>query len=288
MPLSPTNVERGNFMVVMCLLNGETAPAASTGTQRDADGPLPFDGRSIVLRSRRPALLPYRDPWIVAASRLVFLFYHLVVPKSQVLTLSVPMAHKILLASQQSAMPTAAYVEIQAGQDLQTYETSIVITAQLHGLRWVMHHYRLLSFIVATVLFWAAEITFMILAWLIWGRSTTSTLPQSSVPGGTAPRIIIKTEDRELDEFSDVPRTFPTLSKQSPLKYEPQLNEETPGLRLQDQAIAGVDADDEGDGDKQDMWRGDSGIGTSYSEAGTGSGVKDIRRRSSNRRKHEP
>ncbi|KAM0271102.1 hypothetical protein ACHAQH_009224 [Verticillium albo-atrum] len=287
MPRSPPNLERGNFMIVVYLLNGDIASVSSTEPQRNAEGRVQFDERSIMFESRRSALVPYRDPWVNVASRFVFLLYHLILPESQVMTLSVPMARKILLASQQSGMPTAAYLEIQAGQGLQTYETSIVMTAQLHGLRWAMYHYRLPTFIAATVLFWAAEVAFMMVAWLAWGSSMADSLSPSPHPEVKADgaRVTVKTEEGEFDEFSDVPRTFPTSSKQPPLKYEPHGSERSLGVKSLHHTTTEIEADDEAEEDMREGWRGDSGIGTSYSEAGTGSGGKIIRRRSSNHRK---
>ncbi|KAM0322327.1 hypothetical protein ACHAQA_009617 [Verticillium albo-atrum] len=198
-------MERGNFMVVVYLLSAEPASMTSTKPQQVSESNTDFDQQSILFKSRRPALVPYRDPWVNGASRLLFLFYHLLVPESQVMTLTVPMAHKTRLASHQSAMPTSAYIEIQAGQGLQTYEASITMTAQLHGLRWIMYHYRLLTFVTATTLFWAAEVAFMMAAWLAWGSSTTGG-PNLSLDvdrKAGAARVAIKSEEGQFDELSD-------------------------------------------------------------------------------------
>ncbi|KAL2759498.1 hypothetical protein ACRALDRAFT_1007124, partial [Sodiomyces alcalophilus JCM 7366] len=166
-PQSPTNTDRGNFMVNLHLLG----PGFPSADSESYDAPEPeslLHQRKKLFSSRRPALLPYRDPLVSLASRILLLGYHLLVPESQALDLKVSMGEQVELASQYSDMPVSAYLEIHAGQVLQTYDATIVITAQLRGLRWLMYQYRIPVFILATLLFWAAEIFFMVAVWAIW------------------------------------------------------------------------------------------------------------------------
>lgn len=85
------------------------------------------------------------------------------------------------------------------------------------------------------------------------------------------------------EEMSDTERTFPTMGRQPPLKYESSsghVKSEGEGVLMAEIPLPpGVEADDEDDEtDGDGGWR-DSGIGTSYSDAGAArSGVRKRRR----------
>lgn len=246
-----------------------------------------FDGKGILFSSRRPALVPYQDPLISLASRILFLAYHVLFADSQTCVLTVPMGERVELAKG-SSLPASAYLEIQGGQSIETYHASVTLTAQLRGLRWLMYHYRLPTLTAAILLFWASEVLFMAGAWLAWSGLSGSG-PGSGLGAG---RVVepaslkstgrAKREDGSgADELSDAPRTFPTYGNQAPLRYEPEVKEESQlGPRMEDLAPFGGEADDEEEEDGRGGFRGDSGIGTSYSEGGSSS----VRRRSSHNR----
>ncbi|RAL63781.1 hypothetical protein DID88_003426 [Monilinia fructigena] len=88
--------------------------------------------------------------------------------------------------------------------------------------------------------------------------------------------------------FEDTPRTFPTVRRQMPLVYPPVgiKKEEDEEERILEETVIlplGGDADDEdeeGEGSWQAGRRSDSGLGTSFSEAGIGSLGRVSRRRS--------
>lgn len=83
----------------------------------------------------------------------------------------------------------------------------------------------------------------------------------------------VKKEETDELELSDTPRTFPTYGRQPPLKYEPPKvkEEDVEDYFLEESVIQPLEADDESEdfGGKsgRDSAR-DSGIGTSFSEAG--------------------
>lgn len=95
---------------------------------------------------------------------------------------------------------------------------------------------------------------------------------------GTRIKDEVKTD--EEPDLSDTPRTFPTYGRQTPLRFEPRVKDEedVEGVVLQETDILPLtnEADDEDDEDL--AFRGDSGLGTSYSEGGGRSSV--TRRRS--------
>jgi len=91
-------------------------------------------------------------------------------------------------------------------------------------------------------------------------------------------------EERGTDEepdLSDTPRTFPTYGRQPPLRFVPKVKEEEIDSEdyLVDERDAKAEADDEDEeGGVDPGIKTDSGVGTSFSEAGERSGF--TRRRS--------
>ncbi|EQL04205.1 tubulin-tyrosine ligase [Ophiocordyceps sinensis CO18] len=280
MPRSPANVERGNFMVALHLLASEASAELEADAHVFANVHDQFGAHQVVFSSRRPALVPYMDPMVSVAKRLVLLLYHLLFPSSQVCKMTVILAERLAFPKA-SLLPASAYVEIEAGQDIQIYGAALTMTAQLRGLRWLMFYYRLPTYMAFTVVFWACEVMFMGLAWAVWIAAT-------GVRGATDPRARKGRralggnqvdDEGSKNESSDHPYSFPTYGKQPPLKHEPEVkaeHEEERGRQLVDIPAAGAEADDEDelhddDDDGSYKWRYDSGLGTSYSERGSDS-----------------
>lgn len=280
MPRSLPNVERGNFMISLYLLDSKNSDNLDVSARKFANDRSDFEQSNILFTSRRPALIPYVDPVVSLGSRIIFLLYHLIVPTSQTCVLNVPVAERVTFPTD-SAIPSTAYVEVEAGQGIQIYSASLTMTAQLSGLRWLMFHYRLLTFITFTMLFWVCELGFMVVAWAILssllGTSSSSTELKShrnqrrSTTGGMTDSDGYDEND-DGDDASDYPQQFPTYGKQPPLKHEPDVkDEEEPQQPLHEIPVAGEEADDEEEDAPQD-----SGIGTSYS----GEGSSSVRKRS--------
>ena len=280
MPRSPPNVERGNFMVTLYLLGQEANEKLEADALVFANSHAHFGSQKVVFSSRRPALVPYIDPVVSIAKRLLFLLYHMLVPSSQTCRMTVALAERLAF-SKGTALPASAYVEVEAGQDIQIYQASLTLTAQLRGLRWLMFHYRLTTYLAFTFLFWICEIFFMALAWLVWGA-----VLGSNETGKGRRRASMQTADNEgeMGRFPNHPHAFPTYGKQPPLKHEPEIKEEDDEERsplIPYIAVGGAEADDEeefGEYDESGRKRMyDSGIGTSYSEGTSAS----VRRRAS-------
>ncbi|PNP60358.1 hypothetical protein THARTR1_00382 [Trichoderma harzianum] len=284
MPRSPPNVERGNFMISLYLLDSKISDTLDVSARKFANDRSDFEQSNVLFTSRRPALIPYVDPVVSLASRILFLLYHLIVPTSQTCVLNVPVAERVTFPTD-SAIPSTAYVEVEAGQGIQIYSASLTMTAQLSGLRWLMFHYRLLTFITFTMLFWVCELGFMVVAWAILsallGTSSSSmelkshrNQRRSTTEGMTDSDGYDENDDG--DDASDYPQQFPTYGKQPPLKHEPDVkDEEEPQQPLHEIPIAGEEADDEEE-EGEDKSPRDSGIGTSYS----GEGSSSVRKRS--------
>lgn len=290
LPRSPPNLARGNFMLALHLLDDNNRVPTSVI-------PEPVDvlvGRHVLHSSTRPAIVPYTDPLVSLASRLLFLGYHIVVPAhAETIVLDVPLVERLEFRPG-TMRPTALVVDVQAGQDLQVYSAGVTITAQLSGLRWFMHSWWVTAFVLFTGAFWGCElvfvgVSFLVLSLVFNGGDSSSTTAATTKKNKVKDEQVTTVPKRDggvkkEDEEEDVPMTFPTTSGQQPLRYDPAPSH-TSGLEVAvvgDGApdsradLRGGEADDEDEGEEDERAR-DSGIGTSYSERDSGT----LRRRTS-------
>jgi hypothetical protein len=249
-----------------------------------------FGNSKILFMSRRPALMPYVDPVVAFTSRVLFMAYHLFSSQSQKHQLTIDLAERVAFPKD-SLLPASAFVEVEAGQDIQIYSTELTMTAKLHGLRWLMVHYRLLTYVVFTMLFWSFEVLFMSAAWTLYSSSVSSKDGQGRMVtrgrrrGGTAGDTeedddSHDDEDDDLEE-GDAPSQQPRLGSSRHAKAEYGIKDEQGERLLADIPAAGAEADDEfdyGDEDEGTKEEGQpSGMATSYREEGQ----ESIRRRAS-------
>jgi seipin len=287
MPRSVPNLDQGNFMVSLHLLDAKADGRLDTSAQLHAAERGGFGETKVLYSSRRPALLPYVDPFISYASRILFLLYHLFAPGSSTTELVIPLAERVWFPKG-SKIPGSAYVEVEAGQAIQVYHAALRMTAQLRGLRWLMVHYRISTYLAFTLLFWVCEMVFMGFAWVIYTSiiDAPTDVKGARLEGGWRRAVKDEAEEEtgEGEESEDRPETFPTYGRQPPLKYEPKMKQETsdePLLSELPREGAEADDEDEDEDDEVDEYghKKDSGIGTSYDEEGSGK----IRRRRSGR-----
>lgn len=268
-------------MVTVHLLDQGITPSLHDAARAFADEHDRFDGHRILFTSRRPALVPYMDPIASLASRIFFLAWNVLFPNARTCDMTVPLAERMSIPKG-FTLPASAYVEIEAGQTLQTYAVVLTLTAQLSGLRYLMHHYRLPMYIMFTFGFWIAEVIFTGVAWSLL---LPVIRPQSQDAGserlgqGEKTKLLADENYDEGSDLSDHPHSFPTYGRQPPLKHEPEVKEEGTGDHkpLSELPVGGAEADDEDDEDDAQRAQRDSGIGTSYSEEGT----SNVRRRGS-------
>jgi seipin len=289
MPRSQPNVDRGNFMVSLHMLDLDTSPLLEAAARQFVDNHDQFEGHNILFSSRRSALVTYVDPLVSLASRILFLFYYMIFPSSQTTDLTVDLAERVSFP-RGSALPASAYIEIEAGQTIETYRASLVLTAQLRGLRWLMYHYRLPTYIFFTGLFWICEVLFMAGAWSFWTIVTGFKNKDSGHDDGET-----KSNSRALenpggynDDLSDRSQRFPTTGESLRLKQDPDVKDEGEddekeeaqrAKLLSEIPIAGAEADDEYEDDERGG-RAIAGTGSSYSEQRRGSGARARRRTS--------
>ncbi|KAI1387781.1 putative adipose-regulatory protein-domain-containing protein [Hypoxylon trugodes] len=275
-PRSPSNLQKGNFMVALFAMksvpdNRAFAFSFSAATE-DPYAHLKED--NVVFMSRRPTLIPYEDPLVSTASRVMFLLYHIFYPgASEQTTLTIPMGE---LVEFRNVLPLSILLDVQAGQTLQVYSATVTLVARLTGIRWAMYNHRIISFVVCTTVFWIAEMIFTGLAWLILSHFMSrkpdgaGEIGQDIVAGGPwmgpPPKGMPhdETGDSDSDGDSEVKK------EEDDDDDDVEVKEETP----ERETLVDQPADDEEDGD--DVWR-ESGAGTSYSHEKEGS----LRRRSS-------
>ncbi|SPN97440.1 related to cell division control protein (Cdc15) [Cephalotrichum gorgonifer] len=236
LPESPRNTDRGNFMIALHLLDTDLSAAVDV-LEPPEPGRSLVDPKSIIFTTRRPALMPYVDPTVSLARRLAFLPLHLLFPKKGAYSMTVPLAEGVVF-SRSSRVPRSIYVELLAGQNLQTYEVSLTMTANLRGLRWILHKYRIISFITLTVGFWSMEMLFAGLALFVLGIFM-------GAQGHPPPKLEKEEEEEEeevKDEYEEELRTVELQERVGTLpeiKHEPEHEHEVekktkdgpPGLR---------------------------------------------------------
>lgn len=162
LPRSSTNTDRGNFMVALFATKSSLEnPAQSFTIPQDPYAHI--NPSNVVFSSRRPALMPYTDPLVSLASRMLFLLWHVIEPTREKVKLQIPMGELVEFREQ---LPLSLLLDVQAGQAFQVYAAQIELVARLGGARWLMYNHRVISFVIGTTLFWLAEMLWMGLTWL--------------------------------------------------------------------------------------------------------------------------
>lgn len=179
LPLTPSNQAVGNFMIEIALAASSTnsASAAITAAERlPPANPRDFletDGKRVLFAAARPALMTYTDPLIHRATRLTLLPLHFFAPEAASRNrLVVPMAESLSFSGSggpRAVLPAVLYLELRTNglHELQTYGAEVVFAARLSGLRWLMYHHRIFSFLLLTTAWWFVEVVFMMAALII-------------------------------------------------------------------------------------------------------------------------
>lgn len=266
--------------------------------------------RLVLARSRRPTILTYRSWMTEFAHRALRLPLYVVGWGEESETVKVTMMEGLEFDKGWKNIPSTIKLEVRSKTPLDVYKATVKFVARLEGLRWIMYHYRLSSLVVFTSLFWAVEMTVVLLTWAVFSIFLGGAQPMDE--GEEKKRIKMEdggaiTPKTELGTsapptpLSDTSRTFPTLSSQQPLYYPSsaseasKLKEErvTPGLEDIPMKTE-IEADDEDEDEDADFILEepvpnsaagvltDSGIGTSM-ESGRDGDKGLVRRRSGKR-----
>ncbi|KAL2888151.1 tubulin-tyrosine ligase [Ceratocystis lukuohia] len=176
---SATSEEQAN------LLSQATSPPLSSLTLAKSLSRDP-----LLLKSRRPALIPHQDPLVAMFKRILSLPWYAMSNSRSRIIIETTLVERVQFPSR-AQLPKAMFVDIQAGQSIQTYSASIKFVARMHGLRYLMYHYRALCYVVLTSLFWASSMGFMTVTWFVWVTliKLSSQEPQSNVDGPKLPQF---------------------------------------------------------------------------------------------------
>ncbi|KAI0548233.1 putative adipose-regulatory protein-domain-containing protein [Xylaria curta] len=274
LPRSPTNLERGNFMVALyALKSAPVNPALLSLPLSISNSGDPYQHvteDNIVFASRRPVLLPYADPLVTTASRVLFLAYYLVWPTAaETVTLKVQMGE--LVEFERGRLPLSVLVDVQAGQDLRVYESCVTLVARLSGMRWFMYNHRVLAFVVCTAAFWIAELVAMGAAWgvLRWWYANQEEKgvkrEEGGLSGGGMYERMRRDEEEEEEEIMLKAEDDDVKVKIKDEELESESEMELVGRRHQRHV---GDADDEGGSEE------DAGVGTSFQGGSEGGQVR--------------
>ncbi len=227
-PRSPNNLAVGNFMVELALaaaggsaLNDAITAAARLPPANPRDF-IASDGRRVVFAAARPALMAYADPLVAQATRLALLPLHVFAPEAAASArLVLPMAESLAFrggSNQARGLPSVLFLEVRAGgaNELQTYAAEVVFAARLRGLRWLMYHHRIFSFLLLTTTWWLVEVLFMVAVFVVAGMflsggdrsgaaingsdTSSSSTPPALVKGLPSPVLKKEEEEDESDE----------------------------------------------------------------------------------------
>jgi seipin len=277
LPRTRQNREAGNFMLDVSLL----ASAKSSLLEGLAPSST-SDSAPVLARSRRPAILRYRSLPVEVMHRVSQLPWYLVGVRHESEKLSIDVFESVNFGRGSGSVPVALRLEVQGSIRMQIYSARAVFRARFRGLRWLMYNHRIISAVFFVGVFWSVEMVFAGIAWVglvaYLGNAFKTEERESMRIKDDA-----NTEDEEQAFLSDTERTFPTLSKQQPLRFrspevKKEKKEEDPSVEvsLQDvPPLTGLEADDE---DEDGDYFLDSGIGTSM-ESGGGSREESMRKR---------
>lgn len=276
MPRTAENQDAGNFMINVELLapNGRNTPSADDGNMlptisADRRDPTASNSSTLLARSRRPAILPYRSRPIELLFKCTQLPWYLLGLRSETSDLRIPVFERILFARGRRNIPSTLRLEIQSTHRLQIYTATASFRARFRGLRWVMYNHRIISAVVFVSTFWTTELLFAGLAWAALSFYLSS---ERGAVKEEAKQIKDEPEDDRPPALSDTERTFPTLRGQTPLRYTSPPETEIKREPEDEEAIVPIseavanaaEADDE----DEDVDFFDSGIGTSLESSG--------------------
>jgi len=280
-PRSPANLERGNFMIALYALRSlPDNPALAFKLPSD-----PYEHvteANVIFASRRPALIPYEDPLVAMASRVLFLLYHIIFPATEQTTLTVPMGE---LVDFRDVLPLSILLDVQAGQTLQVYSATVTLVARLSGLRWFMYNHRIISFVVCTTVFWLFEIVSTILAWLVLAYVVSGSQSQGprEFQGKGRPWGKELGERRLQQDIVGRSSSSRLDVVDGPIKGELDASSDEVDVKLEEteEDLLGSSVRHGGDADDEEEDLEDLGPGTTGSALHEGKGAGSLRRRMS-------
>jgi seipin len=315
LPRTPSNVDAGNFMLDLSLLS---PPSTPPNIPTSITTLIP-NTTTTIAHSRRPAILPYSSPILNIYQTVISLPLHFLnLRNPDATTLHIPMFERVSFSRGYRNIPTALTLSLQTQSHspipMQIYSATILFEARFQGLRWFVYHYRLLSWMLFSTLFYTLTISSMAITWGLVSYFIFPAKPAAQktirldseaeksnghVKAEGDKSVKAEEDESSLDaaiaDMSDTPTQFPTLARQMPLRFPVQQQRNDSGrspVKREPETVVqegGIEAataedaaDDEDDGVptmREERRAIDSGIGTSMESENVASGV--TRRRSS-------
>nr|POF03808.1 seipin [Quercus suber] len=280
-PRTPNNLDAGNFMLQASMLAPEEVSGPNTMDTVHAEMAPGWQSAKVLATSRRPAILPYRSPAVELMHKLTQLHWYVLGLRQETEKLQISMFERVEFARGWRNLPSAMRLELHSRHRLQIYSAKATFRARFRGLRWLMYNHRIASAIFWISVFWTTELLFAGFVWAMLTFSPASDagdVKTEARKGGAGTHV--KDEGREHEDekpaLSDTERTFPTLSTQTPLRYEsatpPRIKQETAAaaellMQVPEAVRRGAEADDEDEDEDVDFFL-DSGLGTSMESSG--------------------
>lgn len=227
--------------------------------------------------SRRPAILTYRSPIVESLYRLTELHWYILGWRREADSLKLSMFEGVEFARGWRNVPSTMRLEIQSSHRMQIYSAKAIFRARFRGLRWLMYNHRIISAFVFINSFWITELIFAGLAWTAISLYLQPTEAKAEQVHEVAEGVKKEDAGESKAMLSDTERTFPSSSRQQPLRYESptiKQEEDDDAVVLREAGSKGTEADDE-DEDADVVL--DSGLGTSLESGPTRS--DSVRRR---------
>ncbi|ORY87987.1 putative adipose-regulatory protein-domain-containing protein [Protomyces lactucae-debilis] len=145
-PTSQVNKDLGNFMVDLSLVEA---------------------GSEQSVTASRPAILRYASPFVSRLQTVAGAGPVVLGIKKETEVLHVPLLEAFSFESTWLANAATAEIQIQATRPLQVYRCRLHFTSKLTGLVWFLRRFRVLSFIVFTMLFYISALAFTLGTWTV-------------------------------------------------------------------------------------------------------------------------
>ncbi|KAI9832891.1 MAG: hypothetical protein M1819_003921 [Sarea resinae] len=268
LPRTPSNLAAGNFMLDLSLLAPTSGSVLTSPTSTD-----------VLAHSRRSGILTYASELVGTAHKLTGIPWFVLGWSKEAELLEVKMMEGVEFARGWRNIPSTTRLEIQSRETMQVYSAKVKFVARFYGLRWLMYNHRIISFFIFTTLFWFVEMISTAIAWLALAYAFSLPPVQPSVKEEPEKDSGEVKEENGLEtplteDLSDTSRTFPTYSRQPPLRYS------SPRVKYEDededqevegttaiQPLVGEAADDEDSMRNGRGGRSDSGLGSSMEES---------------------
>ena len=244
---------------------------------------------TLLAHSRRPAILTYVSPLVDTASTLSGIPFYVLGWKHESEVMEISVFEGVEFAKGWRNIPRYVKVAIEADEKMQFYEVGVRILARFGGLRWVVYHHRILSYLFFTTTFWMGSMLSCAVAWVLISFFLSGSGGQKlgeKQEGTDGVKVKEEVEDEaqfdptSMEDLSDTSRSFPTLGRQLPLHFSGRNNstkheddamenvkrEEDEVMESTSIQPLGAEADDEDDDEAVVSWR-DSGVGTSLEDA---------------------